>query len=412
MRDHGEAAQAEQVGAAVGVRVEPLRAGGAPPGGSAGRRACPRGVAVISSRSASSSVLIVPSSSFSATLPVKPSQTTTSAAPRSRSRLSALPREVEVVGSRPAARAPRASAGCPSRPPRRSRAAAPRAARRRGSPRRRRAPMCANWSRCSGRASAFAPASSSTDGPVARRDRRPRSPAAATPGRRRSSSRPAASIAPVFPAETTASACPRRPRGTARDERAVRLRRARPRPASRPSRSRSVVSTSSSPLRVEPGRAEEDGLDRRPAAASTAPATTSSGPRSPPSASTATRDHPATAPESERLDLAAAGTSCRSGRSGAAASAGRTAGRVHARRRDPVLRAALVAAGLRRFPLRDGHGRGVLAGLLASPSKPTYLRRPHQPCNRLLLRWSSRHSAQRGRFAESVERSRGACGRA
>ena len=68
-------------------------------------------------------------------------------------------------------------------------------------------PMCANWSRCSGRASAFAPESSSTDGPflagittaIAGR---------ATPGSRRSSRKLAASIAPVFPAETTASASP------------------------------------------------------------------------------------------------------------------------------------------------------------------------------------------------------------
>ena len=41
--------------------------------------------------------MIVPSSSFSAMLPVKPSVTTTSAAPRSRSRLSALPGEVEAA---------------------------------------------------------------------------------------------------------------------------------------------------------------------------------------------------------------------------------------------------------------------------------------------------------------------------
>ena len=86
-----EAAQAEQVRAAVGVRIEPPRAAARPPAGSAGRRACRAAVAVISARSASSSVSIVPSSSFSATLPVKPSQTTTSAAPASRSRLSVLP---------------------------------------------------------------------------------------------------------------------------------------------------------------------------------------------------------------------------------------------------------------------------------------------------------------------------------
>ena len=82
--------------------------------------------------------------------------------------------------------------------------------------------MCANWSRCSGRASAFAPESSSTEGPfwagittaIAGR---------ATPGRRRSSRKQAASIAPVFPAETTASASPSPDRAAGGDERAVRL---------------------------------------------------------------------------------------------------------------------------------------------------------------------------------------------
>ena len=67
--------------------------------------------------------------------------------------------------------------------------------------------MCANWSMCSGRASAFAPASISTVGPffdgittaIAGR---------ATVGSRRSSRKQAASIAPVFPADTTASASP------------------------------------------------------------------------------------------------------------------------------------------------------------------------------------------------------------
>ena len=91
MRDHGEALQAEQVGAAVGVRIE---AGAHPARGRPDQEAAEL-AASASPRSprgaASSSSLIVPSSSFSAMLPVKPSVTTTSAAPRSRSRLSALP---------------------------------------------------------------------------------------------------------------------------------------------------------------------------------------------------------------------------------------------------------------------------------------------------------------------------------
>ena len=67
--------------------------------------------------------------------------------------------------------------------------------------------MYANWTRCSGLASAFAPASMST--------LRPRFvgitiaiPGRCTPGSRRMCRSDAASIAPVFPAETTASASP------------------------------------------------------------------------------------------------------------------------------------------------------------------------------------------------------------
>ena len=74
------------------------RAGAARRAGSAGRRACRAAVAVISSRSASRRFLIVPSSSFSATLPVKPSVTTTSAAPASRSRPSVLPSKLRSLG--------------------------------------------------------------------------------------------------------------------------------------------------------------------------------------------------------------------------------------------------------------------------------------------------------------------------
>ena len=72
--------------------------------------------------------------------------------------------------------------------------------------------MWPNWRRCSGRASAFAPASIRTEGPRKRRSG-PRSPAGCTSGSRPISSRPAASIAPVFPAETTT---PPRPSATAR----------------------------------------------------------------------------------------------------------------------------------------------------------------------------------------------------
>ena len=90
MGDDGEAAQPEQVRAAVGVGVEAVAQ--APRAGRISRPpSLPRRRGEISSRSSSSSSPIVPSSSFSATLPVKPSATTTSAAPRSRSRASVLP---------------------------------------------------------------------------------------------------------------------------------------------------------------------------------------------------------------------------------------------------------------------------------------------------------------------------------
>ena len=123
--DHGQPAQAQQVGAAVGVRVE---AGPQSARGRADQEAAELAarVAVISSRSASSSVEIVPSSSFRTMFPVKPSQTTTSAAPAA-GRGPRRCRRSSSARRRRAGRAPRASAGCPSPPPRRSRAGAPRA---------------------------------------------------------------------------------------------------------------------------------------------------------------------------------------------------------------------------------------------------------------------------------------------
>ena len=120
VRDHDEPAQAEQVSAAVRVgvqtRAEPRAAGrmSRPPS-----RA--RLDAEISSRSAPSTLRIVPSRVFSATLPVKPSQTTTSASPSSSARPSVLPSKRTSASS---------SSACvssvswfPSRLPRRSRGA-------------------------------------------------------------------------------------------------------------------------------------------------------------------------------------------------------------------------------------------------------------------------------------------------
>src|SRR5215467_5940432 len=95
------------------------------------------------------------------------------------------------------------------------------------------------------------------------------------------------------------------------------------------------------------------------AAASSAPATTSSGARSPPSASTATRGTGLLAGEAERLDLAALVRAA--GRADAVRLLRRTALRAgrEARRLDRVRGAALVATRLGCLPLRDGHGGPV-----------------------------------------------------
>ncbi len=84
-------------------------------------------------------------------------------------------------------------------------------------------PIWANWSRCSARASALAPQSSSTEGP-SRAGIGTAIAGRITPGSRLISSSPAASMAPVFPAETTASASPLPDRAAGGDERAVRFR--------------------------------------------------------------------------------------------------------------------------------------------------------------------------------------------
>src|SRR5687768_2239963 len=96
-------------------------------------------------------------------------------------------------------------------------------------------------------------------------------------------------------------------------------------------------------------------------AASSAPATISSGPRSPPMASTATRIMGLRGGSAERLDFAAAiGVA---GRADAVRPLGPPALRadVQPRRLDLVLRTALVAASLGGFLLGDGHRRRSVA---------------------------------------------------
>ena len=148
------------------------------------------------------------------------------------------------------------------------------------------APMCANCSRCSARASAFAPASSKTDGP-SRAGRETAIAGRNTPGRRRRCIRPAASTAPVFPADTIASASPSATARTAETS----VESGFDRTASVGFSAISITSTagrSGKPFVSSPGGPMMS-TSIPSAAAATAPATTSSGPLSPPSASTAIR---------------------------------------------------------------------------------------------------------------------------
>ena len=197
------------------------------------------------------------------------------------------------------------------------------ARRRRGSPRRRSRPCGRTGAGAPARASAFAPASISTDGPV-RVGRRRRSPGGRRRGSRRTWRRPAASMAPVFPAETTASASPS-PTATRRDERRVGL------PAHRVGRllvhrDRVGRLDELEAAGVEPGRPVEDGLDAVRGSGS-APATISSGARSPPGRRRQRGVTPSTEPACGAAGSRGPGTSCRSGRRDGAASADRRSGR-------------------------------------------------------------------------------------
>ena len=120
--------------------------------------------------------------------------------------------------------------------------------------------MWANWTRCSGRASAFAPASISTVGPR-RVGITIAMPGRMTPGRRRTWSSEAASAAPVFPAETTAAASPSPTARTARTSDESGL----PRTASAGFSSISIASvhgTSSSPCASRIAGPKRTGCDR------------------------------------------------------------------------------------------------------------------------------------------------------
>ena len=151
---------------------------------------------------------IVPSSALRTRLPVKPSQTTTSAAPSSRLRLSVLPLKLRSLSSASSRCASSVnwfpfSASSPIESSRTSGSLTPRISRAKTEP------MCANWRRCSARPSALAPESIRTEGPPLA-GRTTAIPGRLTPRSRRISSSPAASMAPVFPAETAAWARPSR----------------------------------------------------------------------------------------------------------------------------------------------------------------------------------------------------------
>ncbi len=231
-------------------------------------------------------------------------------------------------------------------------------------------PMCANWTRCSGRASAFAPASMRTLGPrfvgmtIAM-------PGRWTPGSRRMCRSDAASIAPVFPAETTTSASPSATARTARtSDESVFARTASTAWSS--IEIDSDASTSGRPWDSRPGGPNSVGRISDEAAAA-APATISSGERSPPRASTATRITGRTLRrvDAERLDVPALVRLAV--RADAMRSLRLLAGRadLEARNGDPVLRAALVAPRPRRLSLRNGHERLLtIAAARATSSAP------------------------------------------
>jgi hypothetical protein len=174
-----------------------------------------------------------------------------------------------------------------------------------------------------------------------------------TPGIRRISSSEAASIAPVLPAETTASAFPSPTERQATTSELFGLVRTESVGFSSIA-IRSGASISSSPW-VSTSRGPTMTGWTVSEAASTAPATTSSGPRSPPMASTATRIIGLRSGSAERLDVAAAIGVAR--RADPVRALGPAALRtdVQPRRLDLVLRSALVAAGLGSFLLWDGH---------------------------------------------------------
>ena len=125
VRDHGHAAQPEQDRAADACSGRSRRAGAPTRPRISRPPTLETGDDVTASRIAPTTVLDVPSIAFRATLPVKPSVTTTSSSPPVRSLPSTLPAKSSGRSARRAARAPRPRPACPCPAPRRSRAAPP-----------------------------------------------------------------------------------------------------------------------------------------------------------------------------------------------------------------------------------------------------------------------------------------------
>ena len=163
---------------------------------------------------------------------MKPSVTTTSAAPSSSQRLSTLPAKRRSLSARSLCASCVAWLPFAASSPIESRPTSGSAISRISSAKI--APIVANCTRCSGRTPAFAPASISTDGPFAdgmtTGDRRTHDASQAPDLEQR-----CASMAPVFPAETAAAVLPAPTDRQATSE--LSGLPARPRPASRASRS-------------------------------------------------------------------------------------------------------------------------------------------------------------------------------
>ena len=150
------------------------------------------------------------------------------------------------------------------------------------------APMCANWTRCSGRTSTLAPASSSRNG-LPGTGTMIASAGRCTPRARLKVNSEAASAAPVEPPLTSASASPAATAATARTIEDSGVRRTA-RAGSGSLAIETGASTTETPSGTGPISAAGPNRSTRtpPAAARAAPRATSAGPRSAPLTSTAT----------------------------------------------------------------------------------------------------------------------------